>query len=216
MASQEIDPASLSAADRYKLLIGLITPRPIAWVSTVDPEGRSNLAPFSFFNGVGSDPMLLLFCPANKPDGTEKDSLRNAKPPSDGGTGEFVVNTVPHALGAAMSATAAELPHGESEWDFASKVLGIKLEMEPSKLVRPARIKQSPACFECKTLQVIRTNPGHPGGGNIVIGQVVFVRTHEGVLNERFHASPEVLDHIGRLGGMGYSTTRDRFDMNRG
>src|SRR5580765_603384 len=88
----DLDPLALSQADRYKLLIGCIVPRPIAFVSTVSPSGRLNLAPFSFFNGVGSDPMTLLFCPANKPDGSEKDTLRNCKPVSEGGTGQFVVN----------------------------------------------------------------------------------------------------------------------------
>src|SRR3989442_10944436 len=88
----EIEPASISQPERYKLLIGCIVPRPIAFVSTVSPDGSSfNLAPFSFFNGVGSNPMMLLFCPANKPDGSEKDTLRNCKSMGEGGTGQFVV-----------------------------------------------------------------------------------------------------------------------------
>src|ERR1051325_3658365 len=91
-SAMEIDPAKIALENRYKLLIGCIVPRPIAFVSTISPDGRLNLAPFSFFNGVGSDPMTLLFCPANKPDGSEKDSLRNAKPIAEGGLGEFVVN----------------------------------------------------------------------------------------------------------------------------
>ena len=76
----EIDPLSLSVADRYKLLIGCVVPRPIAFVSTISPDGAPNLAPFSFFTGVGSNPLTLLFCPSNKPDGTEKDTLRNCAP----------------------------------------------------------------------------------------------------------------------------------------
>ena len=89
----ELNPDEIAAPDRYKLLIGGIVPRPIAFVSTVSPDDTSvNLAPFSFFNGVGSNPMTLLFCPANKPDGSEKDTLRNCKPTEEGGTGEFVVN----------------------------------------------------------------------------------------------------------------------------
>ena len=73
----ETDPALLTPADRYKLLIGSIVPRPIAFVSTISPDGRANLAPFSFFNGVCGTPMTLLFCPSNKADGSEKDTLRN-------------------------------------------------------------------------------------------------------------------------------------------
>jgi flavin reductase (DIM6/NTAB) family NADH-FMN oxidoreductase RutF len=87
----EIDPAQLAPADRYKLLIGCIVPRPIAFVSTISLDGMPNLAPFSFFNGIGSDPMSLLFCPVNKGDGSEKDTLRNAKPAAEGGVGQFVV-----------------------------------------------------------------------------------------------------------------------------
>ena len=88
-----MNPADMAAPDRYKLLIGCIVPRPIAFVSTISPDGRAlNLAPFSFFNGVGSNPMTVLFCPVNKPDGSEKDTLRNCKPVDEGGTGQFVVN----------------------------------------------------------------------------------------------------------------------------
>lgn len=88
----EIDPEQLSIAERYKLLIGGIIPRPIALVSTVSPDGRANLAPYSFFSGVGSNPMSLLFCPINNMDGSMKDTLRHALQPEEGGTGQFVVN----------------------------------------------------------------------------------------------------------------------------
>src|SRR5215470_5600209 len=113
----DLDPAALSQSDRYKLMIGCIVPRPIAFVSTTSPDGRHNLAPFSFFNGVGSDPMTLLFCPANKPDGTPKDSLRNAQLPADGGLGEFVVNIATEAYERKVAAAAEPLPYGESEFE---------------------------------------------------------------------------------------------------
>jgi len=87
-----LNPDELEIAERYKLLIGTIGPRPIAVVSTISVDGKPNLAPFSFFAGVGSNPMTLLFCPANDADGNEKDSLRNAKPASEGGTGQFAVS----------------------------------------------------------------------------------------------------------------------------
>ncbi len=207
----ELDMAKLTQPERYKLLIGLITPRPIAWVSTVSLQGRPNLAPFSFFNGVGSSPMLVMFCPANKMDGTEKDTLRNAKPVSEGGQGEFVINMVGHELGPAMSATAAELAFGESEWELA------KLETEPSVVVRPARVRLCKACFECRTVQVVRTNVGQPGGGNIVIGEVLHVACSHGVLNDRLHADAAELDNVGRMGGPNaYCTTREGYEMERG
>ncbi len=203
-------PASLSPTDRYKLLIGSIMPRPIAWVSTTSPDGRPNLAPFSFFAGVGSNPMTLLFCPASKPDGSDKDSLRNAKPRSQGGTGEFVVNIVPHALATKMSVCAEELAYGESEFALAGLAQG------PSVVVGCPRVLESPINFECRTLQVIRTNAGQPNSGNIVLGEVVHVHVRDDLINDRLHIDTGLLDAIGRMGGNDYCTTRDRFSVARG
>lgn len=209
----ELDPASISQADRYKLLIGCIVPRPIAVVSTISPDGRLNLAPFSFFTGVGSDPLMLLFCPANKPDGTEKDSLRNAAPKSEGGTGEFVVSAATEDYARQMAACAEPLDYGQSEFDLAG------LHPAPSVKVRPPRLLESPLAFECVTHQIIRTNPGAPAGGNIVIGRVVHVHIRDGLTSGRLHTDPERLKAIGRMGGMGYVKTADpsqRFDMPAG
>lgn len=206
----ELDPALLPAPERYKLLIGCIVPRPIALVSSVSPDGRPNLAPFSFFNGVGSDPMALLFCPANKADGSMKDTLRNVLPPAEGGTGEFVVNIASEPYASRMAAAAEPLPYGESEFELSG------LTPAPSAKVRPSRVAESPVCFECRTLQVVRLNPGVPAGGNIVIGQVVHVHLADGLANERLHIDPERLAAIGRMGGTGYCRTRERFTMPMG
>lgn len=206
----DFDPASITIADRYKLLIGCIVPRPIAFVSTVSPDGRLNLAPFSFFNGVGSNPMTLLFCPANKEDGSEKDSLRNAKPVAEGGTGEFVVNIVAHGFARRTAACAEPLAYGESEFDLSG------LTPAPSAKVRAPRVGESPASFECRTVQVIRTNPGRPAGGNIVIGEVVHVHVRNGLTDDRYRTDPALLDAVGRMGGLGYCTTRDRFELPMG
>ena len=211
----DLDPLALSQADRYKLLIGCIVPRPIAFVSTISADGKLNLAPFSFFAGVGSDPMTLLFCPANRPDGSEKDSLRNAKPVAEGGVGEFVVNVATEDYERQMAAAAEPLLHGESEFDLAG------LHATPSVVVRPPRLKESPVSFECRTMQggVIRTNPGVAAGGNIVIGQVVHIFVRDDLINERFHTDPAKLRAIGRMGGTGYVRTGDaahRFEMPMG
>jgi flavin reductase (DIM6/NTAB) family NADH-FMN oxidoreductase RutF len=204
----EIDPASIAALERYKLLIGCIVPRPIAFVSTLSPDGRSfNLAPFSFFNGVGSNPMTLLFCPANKPDGTEKDTLRNCKPVHEGGTGQFVVNAAVDRYRKQVAAASEPLPYGESEFELTH------LTMASSRIVRPPRIAESPVAFECETVHVVRTNPGAPAGGNIVIGCVVHVFVRDDLINERFHVDPAKLDAIGRMGGTTYCRTRDRFQL---
>lgn len=206
----ELDPAALSIPDRYKLLIGAIVPRPIALVSTIDGQGRTNLAPFSFFAGVGSNPLTLLFCPANNPDGSEKDSLANAKPTSEGGTGEFVVNVVSDAFARKAVAASEPLPRGSSEFD------AVGLTTSPSHVVRAPRVAESLVAFECRTMQVIRTNPGAPSGGNVVLGQIVHVYAAEAVINGRLHVDPAALDAVGRMGGTGYCHTRDRFDIPLG
>jgi flavin reductase (DIM6/NTAB) family NADH-FMN oxidoreductase RutF len=204
----ELSPADLPAADRYKLLIGCIVPRPVAFVSTIAPDGRSlNLAPFSFFNGVGSNPMTLLFCPANRADGAEKDTLLNCKPREEGGTGQFVVNAAIDAYAPRVAAASEPLPYGESEFEL------VGLTPAPSRLVRPPRVAQSPVAFECETVQVVRTNPGAPAGGNIVIGRVVHIFVRDDLVNERFHIDPGALDAVGRMGGTTYCRTRDRFNL---
>jgi flavin reductase (DIM6/NTAB) family NADH-FMN oxidoreductase RutF len=200
----------LSQPDRYKLLIGAIVPRPIAFVSTLSPDGKPNLAPFSFYAGVGSDPMTLLFCPANKPDGTEKDSLCNAKPIAEGGTGEFVVNSASEPYARNLAAAAEPIPYGQSEFEL------VGLTPAPSRVVRPPRLLEAPIAFECRTLQVIRTNPDAPHGGNIVLGRVVHIHIRDDAVNHRLHIDPDTLAAIGRMGGSSYCRTRDRFDMPMG
>lgn len=206
----ELSPADLRVADRYKLLIGLIVPRPIAFVSTVSPEGRTNLAPFSFFTGVGSEPMMLAFCPATNAQGNDKDTLRNVRPIEDGGTGEFVVNVVTEPIARQMSATAEDLPYGQSEFELSG------LTPVASSVVKPPRVAECPAAFECVTRQIVQTNPGVPSSGNLVLGEVVRVHADDGILNDRHHTDAARLAAFGRMGGPSYCTTRDRFDLPRG
>jgi flavin reductase (DIM6/NTAB) family NADH-FMN oxidoreductase RutF len=206
----DLDPDTLGLRERYRLLIGCVVPRPIAFVSTLSPEGRANLAPFSFFNGVGSDPLTVLFCPANKPDGSEKDTLRNCKPVAEGGTGEFVVNAAVEGYAREISASAEELPYGESEFELTG------LAAAPSLRVQPPRVARAPWAFECQTLQVVRTNPGRPSGGNVVIGRVVRIHIDEALVDPRLVVNPARLPAIGRLGGISYCFTRQRYDMPAG
>jgi flavin reductase (DIM6/NTAB) family NADH-FMN oxidoreductase RutF len=203
-------PRELSAADRYKLLIGSIVPRPIALVSTLGVNGVANVAPFSFFAGVGSEPMTLLFCPATKPDGTEKDSLRNAKPIIEGGTGEFVVNVVSWAIASPMAVCAEDLPPDESEFALSG------FTPRASTVVKPPCVAESLISLECRTLQVVRTNPGVPSSGNIVIGEVVCIHILPELVSERLHIDAAKLDAIGRMGGNWYTSTRERWEMQRG
>ena len=206
---REIDPSTLSATERYKLLIGCVTPRPIAFVSSVSPDGRSNLAPFSFFNAAGADPMTLLFCPVTTPEGGDKDTLRNVLPEAEGGTGEFVVNVAVEAYARQLSATATPLPYGESEFEMAG------FTEAKSRRVRPPRVLESPVSFECVTTHVIRLAPGVPTSGNVVLGRVVHVWIREDVVDERLRVDPARLATIGRMGGPTYCRTRERFEMPR-
>ena len=206
----EILPADLLIRDRYKLLIGTIVPRPIAFVSTVSQDGAFNLAPYSFFTAVGSNPMTMLFCPGTKVDGSDKDTLKNSLPHAEGGTGQFVVNVATEDYALKVAASAEELPHGESEFELTG------LRPIPSSQVRPPRVAESPVSYECETIQVIRTNPGEPTSGNVVIGRVLCVHVDDKLVNERFHVDTEKLKAIGRMGGPEYCRTRDRFKMPRG
>ncbi len=205
-----IDVDKLRVAERYRLLIGCVVPRPIAFVTTVSPQGAPNLAPFSFFNAVGSDPMTMLFCPGNRIDGSEKDTLRNAKPEVEGGTGEFVVNVATEELARQVAGAAEELEYGESELEL------VGLTTAASQAVAPPRVAESPVAFECVTTQVIRTGGDAPLAGNVVLGRVVQVYVRDDLVDERLRTDPERLAAIGRMGGAGYVTTRDRFEMPRG
>ena len=206
----EINPEDLAIRDRYKLMIGAIVPRPIAFVSTISLEGVHNLAPYSFFNGVGSNPMTLAFCPANDPEGQEKDSLRNCKPAGEGGTGQFVVSVACEPFIREVAAAAEALPFGESEFELTG------LTPTPSAVVTPPRVAESPLAFECETLQVIRTNPGAPAGGNLVLGKVVHIHVEDGLISDKGYVDADELAAIGRMGGLSYCRTRDRFDVPRG
>ena len=198
----DFDPEALPVAERYGLLISLVAPRPIAWVSTVDAEGRANLAPFSFFTGITASPMTVCFCPANHRDGRKKDTLANIE-----ATGEFVINVVGEDLAERMNRTSTEFPPGVSEFEQAG------LTPEPSAKVRPPRVKESPSQLECHTLQIVRVGEG-PLAGNLVIGKVVHIRVSDSVWKEG-RISHRDLKPIGRLEATWYARVSDDFEMSR-
>ncbi len=206
-----LNPADCEPRQVYKLMTGIIVPRPVALVSTVDRNGRANLAPFSFFTGVGSNPPTVLFCPslraARSPRGeghpeTRKDTLRNVEE-----TGEFVVNVVSEAISAAANATAAEVPPEVDEFVLSG------LTPQASDLVRPARVAESPAQMECKLLQVIYTG-SEAGGGVIVLGRIVRFHVRKDLV-EDFRVDPAGLDAVGRMAGNTWARTRDRIELIR-
>lgn len=198
----QFNPDTMSVAEVYRLMVQLITPRPIAWISTVSQEGVANLAPYSFYNGVGANPPSLLFCPANQRDGSRKDSLVNVLQ-----TKEFVVNVVSESDAALMNQTSAQYAPGVSE----SEVLGI--ETQPAETVDPPRVVSSLAQFECRLLQHIELATG-PGGGNVVIGEIVMMHVADSILQGQ-NVDTGKLNNLGRLGGKSYAKTSERFELDR-
>ena len=199
----EIDASEIRPSLMYQHMIHCIVPRPIAWVSTVSEAGVANVAPFSFFSGVGSRPPSLMFCPANKRDGSPKDSLRNIQQ-----NGEFVVNVVSAELSEQMNASSAEFGEEESEFDACG------LTAVRSTCVRPPRVGESPVHFECRVLHVLNIGTG-PGGANLVVGQIVHAHIDDRVLGPDQLVSPDLLQAIGRMGGLSYCHTSDRFELPR-
>jgi len=199
----QIDVRNANVVDVYRALIGIVTPRPIAWVSTIDREGRVNLAPFSFFNAFGANPPVVVFSPTLRRDGTKKDTLLNIK-----ATGEFVINAAVASLAEEVNRSSKELPYGESEVEL------VGLTTCPSMIVKPPRIVESPAHLECKVRQIIPIGDG-PISANLVIGEVVYIRVDDAVLDEKGVVDPRKLGTIARLGGDFYARTTDLFELKR-
>ena len=198
-----IDPDSISVRDMYLHMVSAITPRPIAWVSTCSPEGKLNLAPFSFFNGVGAKPPTVVFSPVNNRDGSKKDTLINVE-----AVGEFVVNMVSCDVAESMNETSAEYLYEVDEFEACG------LTPESSHRVKPPRVKEARIQFECTVHDIIRVGDG-PLGANMVIGRIVLMHADDAVLNEDGQIMADKLDNVGRMGGSSYTTTRDRFELPR-
>jgi len=198
-----IDVAGAGLLDVYRLLIDVVTPRPIAWVTTVDLEGRVNLAPFSFYNAFGANPPVVVFSPTLRRDGGRKDTLCNVE-----ATGEFVLNSAVESLAEQVNQSSRELPPGQSEVEWTG------LSLLPSRKVRPPRVAESPAHLECRVLQIVPIGKG-PIAANLVIGEVVVIHVEDGVLGASGRVDPRKLRTIARLGGDHYCRSTDLFDMER-
>lgn len=198
----EISPESRSNQDIYKILIGTVLPRPIAWVSTVDPSGNINLAPFSFFTVASVNPPILCFSPLLQENSIEKDTLVNINQ-----TGEFVVNIVSYALAQTMNRTSAPYPSDVNEFDVAG------VTPKQSTFVEPPCVADSLVNFECKLQQIIPFG-SEPMAGNLILGKVCNIHIHPDIVRNG-EVDNEALDAIGRLGGNMYTTIRDCFEMER-
>ena len=200
----EIAPDALSRQSLYKILIGSVVPRPIGWISTVNVGGQPNLAPFSFFNVVCPKPPTVLFCPMIRgTDGKAKDTLNNVK-----ATSEFVVNIVSENLAAAMVASSVEIAPEVNEFELTG------LATAPSVIVRPPRVAESLIHFECKLSQMIEIG-NQPGGGSVVLGEIVHLHVDERVLFGEDKIDLAALKPIGRLAGSAYVRMTDIYEMER-
>jgi flavin reductase (DIM6/NTAB) family NADH-FMN oxidoreductase RutF len=198
-----IDVSTSDVVTVYRALVGVVTPRPIAWVTTIDGQGRVNLAPFSFFNAFGANPPVVVFSPTLRRDGTRKDTLKNLD-----AVGEFVLNSAVESLAEKMNATSKELPPGQNEADFAG------LTLESSSKVRPPRVAESPVHLECRVCQIMSIGDG-PIAANLVIGEVLLIHVADAVLDASGAVDPKKLRTIARLGGDYYCRSTDLFEMVR-
>jgi flavin reductase (DIM6/NTAB) family NADH-FMN oxidoreductase RutF len=201
MTDLDLKLADLEPRQRYKLLCGLVVPRPIAWVTSVSPEGVVNAAPFSFFNVFSEEPALIVLGLQHKADGTAKDTSRNIA-----ATSEFVVNVVDEPMAEAMNLTAVDFPQGESEPTIAG------LELSPSIQIGPPRLAAAPAALECRRTVVLAFGPGC----ELIVGEVLGVHIRAGIVDpETLSVDFAALRPVGRLAGNGYARQGDRFEMKR-
>lgn len=195
----ELALSELSAKERYRLLIGLVVPRPIAFITTRSEDGVVNAAPFSFFNLMGEDPPIMVVSLESRPDGSIKDTLRNIR-----WTGEFVVNLVDEAIAAAMHQASANYPPEVSE------VSAVGLSLAPCREVAIERIAEAPASLECKVLQTVAIGPTR----RIVIGKIFRLHVRDTLVDPATKRIREDAYHpVGRLYANSYVKTRERFTL---
>ncbi len=199
-----IDPSKQDLRANYKLLIGAVLPRPIAFVSTVDADGNPNLAPFSFFTGATPAPPTVVFAPLRRfSDGQEKDTLCNIR-----ATGEFVVNVVTEDIVELANDTAMEFAPGVSEFAETG------LTPVPCEVVKAPRVGESPISMECKLIQVVDLGPEAAGGGSLVIGEVLRFHVRDDLIEDG-RIDTGALHPVGRLAGAEYTTLGRRFTLER-
>lgn len=192
----DIDLRTLESRHAHDLMTSALIPRPIAWVSTINPEGKTNLAPFSFFSGISWLPPLLSFSPVNRADGTKKDTVRNIEL-----VPEFVIHIVSEDLLKPMEQSAGPIPYGADD----SSIGGIHLI--PSQAVRPLRIAEARVSFECTLERIVRVTEG-PDAGNLIIGRIVLMHAADDIIRGGREIDWLGLDALGRLSGNGYCTVQ--------
>lgn len=199
----QIDVKSAQVLEVYQMLVGLVAPRPIAWVSTISKDGSLNLAPFSFFNVFGANPPVVVFSPTLKRDSSKKDTLLNIEQ-----TREFVINAATEADAEAINQSSSMLPYGESEVHLIGR------DIEHSWQVKPPRLSKIPFALECKLLQIIPVGNG-PISANLVIGEVLVIHVDDKILGADGQPDPYKLCSIARMGGENWCRTQDLFQLTR-
>lgn len=199
----QIDPQHTSQKNIYKILTGTVIPRPIGWISSISADGKTNLAPFSFFNAVGEDPPHIMFSTV-RTNNTNKDTLNNVL-----ATKQFVVNLATEELTEAMNATSASLPPDENEFDYAG------LTPVPSVLVKPPRVKESPVNFECELVHHYSLEGHKNGGATIMIGKIVMFHIDDAILIDDFKINMETYKPVARLAGSNYAGLGKVFSIKR-
>ncbi|MEK6975490.1 MAG: flavin reductase family protein [Candidatus Thermoplasmatota archaeon] len=199
----EVDPATRDARANYHFLTSAIVPRPVAWVTTLDPAtGVVNAAPFSWFNAVCADPPMVMLAILERSDGSPKDTVRNLR-----ASGEFVVNVSPKALVAEMVQSSADYPPSVSEID------AVGLATVPSRKVKPPRLAASPVHLECRLAQEIPL--GRSQKVSLVLGEVVHIAADDAVVDARGNIDPAKLTLVARMGGSEYVDTQAFFTVKR-
>jgi len=200
----QLNPQEMSAKDKYKLIIGCIVPRPIAFVSTKSQSGVSNLAPFSFFNGVASNPpSVVIAATIRSSDGGLKDTLLNIKE-----TGEFVVNVVTEDIVKQVNQSSAEYDREVNEFEQTGLTEG------QSVIVKASRVMESPINMECKLTQLVPVGDGGQGSSTLIIGEIVYFHIRED-LYDNGRIDIEKLKPVSRLAGSYYAPVREIFDLPR-
>ncbi|MDB5774185.1 MAG: flavin reductase [Herbaspirillum sp.] len=200
-----LDFSTLNARDAYLWMSSTITPRPVAWVSSLSEQGVANLAPFSFFQMITGSPPTLMISPIVQTDNGKKDTARNIEQ-----SGEFVVNLVPYAMRNIMNETSFSYDGQTSEFDACG------VERSPSELVRPPRVAGVPVSFECR-LASFTPYPADKPSCYVIFGEVVAAHIDEAVLTEKGRVDPVRLDLLSRMGGNWYGRTSgdENFELAR-
>lgn len=189
---RSIDPATLEPHIAYGYLLHAVSPRPIAFVSTLSAQGEPNLAPFSFFIAGGANPPSVIISPTTPRSGVTKDTLQNIQE-----TGEYTISVVTYAMRERMNQASAAYPHGVSEWTEAG------FEPAVSETVKPPRVAESPIALECRLHRILQHGDG-PLSANYVIGEAVRFHFAEDMFDETGKLDPRRVDYIARMGGAWY------------